>query len=170
MKANNYTIRFLILMACLVIIDVIIKAIVVNHFQPTQTAYVVEGHVIVGRIQNLSMAFGFRGGFTWIDVVRVIIHVLMVWLAVRIQQRPVSKGYKYGSAMIAGGIIGGYIDWLLFSGGTPGYRSMDYIAIHPIEGMHSISSVLGTVGWVILIISIIISFKDLKVIFSRTFL
>lgn len=166
MKTHHYTIRFLILVGCLILLDVMIKAIIASRFQPTEMIDVAKGFIVVGRIQNVSIAFGLQSGFPWAQLVRIFFQILMLLLAIRIQQRPVAKGYKYGSAMIVGGIVGNYIDRLLFSNGTPGFHSTGYFLIHPIEGFHSISSLLITAGWLVVIVSIIISFKDLKVIFG----
>ena len=161
-------ISFLLSISCLVLVDLIIKTIISFQFQATEMKEVIPGFLSIGRIETI-----YGGGLSLQNALvvkvclRIIFQVALLALAMRVQKLPVHRWYKYSTALIALSIIGNGIDWILFAHGRLHYLFTEYIWFHFLGPVLSISTVLYSLGWLFLFISIVVAFKDLKIIFAR---
>jgi lipoprotein signal peptidase len=167
MTLKHYTNRFLILTGCLVIIDLIIKTIISFQFQTTEMKEVIPGFLSMGRIETIyGVGLNLQNALVLKVGLRILFQVALLALAVRVQKLPVHRWYKYSTALIALAVIGNGIDWILFSHGRLHYIFTEYIWFHFLGPVLSISTILNFVGWLFLLISVIVAFRDLKIIFT----
>jgi lipoprotein signal peptidase len=165
--AEKYPVRFMTLVGGVLILDILIKSIVVNVFQPTEMSDVLGGFFSIGRIETVRMV-GFNfGSVSILFWITVVMEVLMLWFTIRVQTRPVHNFYKYATIMIVFGGIGNYVDWILFSRGNFSYVYTEYFYFSLTGSLWSLTTLMITVGWLLLLLSVMIAFKDLKVIFSK---
>jgi lipoprotein signal peptidase len=164
---EKYPVRFMTLVGGVLILDILIKSIVVNVFQPTEMSELLGGIFSIGRIQTIRMA-GFNfGAVSILFWITLMVQVLILWFTIRVQKRAVHKFYKYATIMIVFGCIGNYVDWILFSGGNFSYVYTEYFYFSLTGSLWSLTTLMITVGWLLLLLSVMIAFKDLKVIFSK---
>jgi len=165
--AKNYTATFLIIISIIVAVDFIIKLIIVNTLQQHEEVVVINNVFSIIRIHNIKLALRLQGGYWMVDIVRFTFHAALLLLTIIIQKRNVHKLYKYSTVMIVGGWIGNYMDRFLLAQGDSSYIQMDYLYFFMSGPVFNLSTTIISIGWVLLIISVIIRFRDLKLIFSR---
>jgi lipoprotein signal peptidase len=168
MIQRNYTPHFLILVGCLVLVDLVIKAIISVQFQATEMKEVIPGFLSIGRIETIyGVGFNLQNALVLKVGLRILFQLALLALAVRAQRLPVHRWYKYATAMIAFAFVGNWLDWLLFADGRLHYVFTEYLWFHFLGPVLSIATILDAVGWVLLLVSIIVAFRDLKIIFTR---
>lgn len=166
---KNYTIRFLVFISIIVAVDFAVKLIIVNTLAPHEEVVVLDNIFSIIRIHNVKLALGLRNGYWMIDIVRFTFHALLLIFAIRAQKRDVHKLYKYSTAMIVCGWIGNYMDRFLLAQGDTSYVQMDYLFFYQFGFVFNLCTVIISVGWILLAVSVVTKFKDLKVLFSSTY-
>ncbi len=166
-NTKNHTWRFLIIISIIVVVDFLIKLIIVNTLQVHEEVNVIDNFFSIIRIHTMKLAYGFPGDYWIIDIVRFTFHALILLLAIRIQKRNVYKTYKYSTIMIVCGWIGNYLDRFLLAMGDSSYIQLDYLYFHAVGIIFNLSTEVILVGWILLIVSIVVRFRDLNVIFSK---
>lgn len=151
----------------IIAIDLVMKSLIVNSFEPTEMKEVVGSFLSIGRIQTVRGAFGFQNSGITIFASHLAFQLVVVILALRLFRREVHWTFAVASLMIIAGWIGDYADWILFSGGNTGYVSTEYFYFHFFPPVLSLSVVITTLGWVLLIFGAVVYFKDLKRIFQK---
>lgn len=151
----------------IILLDLILKALIVQSFRPTEMKEIISGVFSIGRIQTLRGAFGFQNSAVLILMSHLVFQILITLLAIRIYKRNLNRFYTIAMVMIIGGWIGEYLDWLFFSSGEIGYVSTGYFYFHFLDPVLSLSSSITLLGWVLLLFCIVVFFKDLRLLFSK---
>jgi lipoprotein signal peptidase len=161
--------RAVIIVTGFILLDIIFKTMIVQSFQPGEMKEVVAGLFSIGRIQTLRAAFGFQNSTVFFLLTGLALQALLVLLAVRIFKRKLNRFYTIAMVLIIGGWAGDYIDWMLFSSGNLGYVSTGYFYFHFLDPVLSLSACMNSLGWMLLLFSVVVYFKDLRLLFSKKY-
>lgn len=69
--------------------------------------------------------------------------------------------------MIVCGWIGNYLDRFILGLGDMSYVQLDYLYFYMIGITFNLSTEVILAGWILLIVSVVVGFRDLKIIFSK---
>lgn len=155
-------------LAGLIVVDLVFKLLITQSFQPTEMNEVITGFFSIGRIQTLRGAFGFQNSAVILLAAQLAFQVFLVLLAVRVFRRELHWTFRLAFALIIAGWLGNYLDWIMFSNGQISYVSTEYFYFHFLPPVLSLSVVLTTLGWILLLFSVVVFFKDVKLIFFKT--
>jgi lipoprotein signal peptidase len=172
-QASNLNFRILIPVACIAVLDLIIKTWVVSTIGFQKELKLVEDTFSIIAIKNMRMAFGFRDStqFLLFEGIDIIFKLLFLFVFARIQTRDVAKGFKWAAAMIVFGWVGNLADRLIFSeeGDNGSYLHMDYFYdALATNAVTSITTMMIMIGWVLLVIMVLVRNKDVRKIFVRS--
>lgn len=167
-KPHNYTIGFIVLTMTIILIDLILKSVIIKNFEIGEKFQLIGGLITISRVQNLRLAFGFEISPKVIEIIKIIIQVIFVLIFVKIQKVKINKLYKYSMTLIVFGWIGNYIDRIIFSNSNSNYMYLDYLNISGVfRFFTNLSSLITSIGWLLILIAIIIKTKDLRIIFKK---
>jgi hypothetical protein len=163
----KYDKKFRIAIACIIGLDLILKALIIQSFEPTEMKEIISGVFSVGRIETLRGAFGFQNSVFLLFASHLVFQIMIVLLAVRIYKRGIHPLFNIALLMIIAGWVAEYLDWIFFGAGRITYVYTEYFYFHFLDPVFSISSVMITLGWLFFLFSSVVFFKQLKLVFQR---
>ncbi len=132
--------RYIISFICLVILDQLSKAWIINNFQVGESLYIIDKIFSLTYVQNTGAAFGIMQGKLWFFILAAL---LVVGLISFYNLRYKPKFYvQYFSGLIVGGAIGNLIDRILHNSVT------DFFSVGwwPVFNIADIGIVCGSIG------------------------
>lgn len=163
---KNVPLKILLLPVLLMVADLIIKAWLVNTLPNGENITMAGGAIAIQRITTYRMALRVNAWPHIIDFVHLAFQIAFVVFFMKALRANVHNSFKLASALIVAGWIGLYLDRFLFSAPGSGALYQDYVIIAN-SFVTSLTSLMIMVGWILLLLSVVIRFKDLKIIFKR---
>ena len=151
----------------LVFLDLIIKLLLSGY----NIGHITEllGFITIHKTKTMM---SFSGMGLQVDnvlkiLIKVILELFFIVITVRIYKRNIKGFLQLSFSLITGGIIGGFLDKLIFMKGNWNYVSTEYLHIIPFQGIASISSLMIDVGFIMSLVAIIVKFKSFKTLFGK---
>lgn len=151
----------------LIILDLFIKIFINKNYEQGQFNQILGGLFTIGNVKTVSMALGFDISHKIMIAIKVIFQLAIVLLFFRVQRLNIKKLYKVSVSLIVFGWLGNYLDKFILMSGDSNYQHLDYFRIIGFRPFLNISTVMTSIGWILLLIAIVIGFKDIKMIFGK---
>lgn len=113
------------------------------------------------------MAMGFDISQKLTIAIKILFQILIFILFLRVQGLEIKKLYKISVSLIIFGWMGNYLDKFILMSGDSNYQHLDYFRIIGFRPFMNISTLMTSAGWILLLIAIVIGFKNLKLIFGK---
>ena len=165
---KNATKGFILVCLGLIILDLLFKILINKNYEQGQYNQILGGLITIGNVKTISMALGFEISYKIILVIRIVIQLLFVLLFFRVQGLNVKILYKYSITLLIFGWLGNYMDRFILMSGDLNYQHLDYLRLIGFRPFMNISTVMVSLGWILLLIAIVTGFKEIKMIFSRS--
>jgi lipoprotein signal peptidase len=160
-------VRILLFVASLAIFDLIIKIWTVRTLGFQNKLKLIGDLVWIIPIRNV----GTSGKTLFAtDGILILLQLLFLFVFYRIQTQGVAKGFKWASSLIVFGWIGNWADHFIFSDEAypAQFTHMDYFYDGVLtNSVTSITQIMILGGWLLLLIMIIVRFRDVRKIFSN---
>jgi lipoprotein signal peptidase len=161
---NNKIIRWILLCLLIIIVDLVIKYWVKNHFAAGEVSGIMNEFIYIGNIKSLRYSTPFNNSLNPVVVISKIVQVAFLLFFIRVQTlKNISQLYKIAALLILSGLAGNYIDMFLLSEGSKDYLQLDYLNISKLSpAFFNLSSLLSYIGLAVLITAIIRNPGDIK--------
>ena len=166
-KLKITTKRFVGICLGLIILDLVLKFIVDKTYEQGQFNQILGGLFTIGNVKTLSMAMGFDISQKLTIAIKILFQILIFILFLRVQGLEIKKLYKISVSLIIFGWMGNYLDMFILMSGDSNYQHLDYFRIIGFRPFMNISTLMTSTGWILLLIAIVIGFKNLKLIFGK---
>jgi lipoprotein signal peptidase len=164
---KNAPLKILLLPVFLMVADLIIKAWLVNNLPNGESINIAGEAITIQRITTHRMALRINAWSHIIDYVHLAFQVAFVVFFMKALRANVHNSFKLASALIVAGWIGLYLDRFLFSAPGSGALYLDYVIVAN-SFVTSLTSLMIMVGWILLLLSVVIQFKEVKIIFKSS--